>query len=831
MNRLLWQSSLRYLPRHPWQLALCVAGIALGVAVVLAVDLATASARKSFQLSLEQVTGRATHRIVGGRSGIPETLYTWLRVAQGLRETAPVVTGFAELADNSGRQIRIMGVDIFAESAFRGHSVRGDRSDADVTALLTRPYAALLPPDLGQHAEIEVGNKRIDLHGAGRLDLAYSNDLILTDIATAQLLFDRLGRLDYIDLILPAGDAGRRLAESIAAGLPPGVSLERAAERDRAVAELSAAFELNLTALSLLALLVGMFLIYNTMTFAVVQRRGLLGLLRALGVSRREAFTLVLGEALLLGLAGTLLGGILGLWLGSALVHLVTRTINDLYYVVSVREFHIAPLSLLKGAALGVLATAIAAWLPAREAAHAPPTAALSRAHLESRWQRALPRLACAGLCLACAGSAVLIAWNTLIGGFVGLFVIVLGATLLTPGGVVLLTRFAQRLAAGGGFTARMAIRDVERNLSRTGVAVTALMVAFAATVGVKVMVDSFRGGVEVWLQDLLNADLYVAPASDDGAAHLEAELVEALRGSPRLAALSTYRRQTVRVEQRLVDLIAVDLASPARSGYRFVAGDPANAWRVLAEEGAVLISEPLAYHHRLDIGDRLTLRTDQGPRDFAVAGIFHDYGSEHGRILIDRNTYQRFWNDRAVGSVGVYGAPGQDLADLRRRIEELGNHFQPIVVHSSHDIRQASLAVFDRTFAITAVLRLLAIAVAFVGMLSALMALQLERARELAMLRALGMTAREIGGMVSLQTAYLGLISGLLAVPAGLGLAAFLIQVIQRRAFGWTLPFTIEPWILIQTLGLAVAAALLAGLYPIWRMARSNPADALRAE
>ena len=524
MTPLFWRALLRHPLRHPWQLGLAILGIALGVAVVLAVDLANASARRSFVLAMDRITGQTTHRIVGGAQGIPEAWYVQLRVERSLRPSAPVVTGYLPNADRPGQLLQILGIDPFAESPFRNPAADLTGSDFDLGALLVNPEAALLPEALGEQVILKRGEQRLTLKRAGTLRGPELDGLIITDISTAQNLLDLGGRLSHIDLILPDGSAGERQAAELRARLPSGLRLERPDERHQTMADLSASFSLNLTAMSLLALVVGMFLIYNAITFSAVQRRSLLGLLRALGVSRRELFVGVLGEAFLLGLAGTLLGGLLGLWLGSGLVHLVTRTMNDLYYVLSVREFFIDPGSLAKGAALGILATLAAAWLPAREAADAPPGAVLSRAHLESRWRASLPRFLLAGLALLAAGGLVLTFSQSLAAGFTGLFLLILGCALLTPPIVVGLVRLNQPLTARLGLVARMANRDVARHLSRTGIAVAALMVAFSATVGVGVMVDSFRGGVAIWINDLLNADLYIAPPSiEDGGDRAEA--------------------------------------------------------------------------------------------------------------------------------------------------------------------------------------------------------------------------------------------------------------------------------------------------------------------
>ncbi len=835
MTPLLWRALLRHPLQHPWQLGLAILGIALGVAVVVAVDLANASARRSFALAMERISGQATHRLTGNAQGVPEAWYVQWRLERGLRPSAPVVTGYLPNAEQPGQLLQILGIDPFAESPFRNPAADLTGSDFDLRALLLDAQAALLPEALGERVTLKRGEQRFTLKRAGTLRGPELDGLIITDISTAQTLLGIAGRLSHIDLILPEGSAGERKLAELRAGLPPGLRLERPDERNQAIADLSASFSLNLTAMSLLALIVGIFLIYNAITFSVVQRRMLLGLLRALGVSRRELFLGVLGEALLLGLAGTLLGGLMGLWLGSGLVHLVTRTINDLYYVLSVREFFIDPWSLAKGAALGVLATLAAAWLPAREAADAPPGAALSRAHLESRWRASLPRFLLAGLALLTAGGLTLTFSQSLAAGFAGLFLLILGCALWTPPIVVGLVRLNQPLTARLGLLARMANRDVARHLSRTGVAVAALMVAFSATVGVGVMVDSFRGGVAIWINDLLNADLYIAPPSmEDGGNRSEAltpAALTVLRNMPGIAGVSTYRGTRIDLDGRPITLIAVDLAPASQAGYRLIDGNAAAAWPTFQTGEAILVSEPLAYRRGLAVGDRLELPTDQGSRRFPIAGVFLDYGSEHGRILLHRTGYERYWRDPATGSAAVFAAPGKNLAVLRERLQERLGPIQPLLIRSNRDIQTRTLEIFDRTFTITQVLRVLAILVAVVGVLSALLALQLERAREFAALRAMGMTAGEIGGLVSLQTGFMGAAAGLLAIPTGLLLASVLIFVINRRAFGWSLPLEVNPLLLLETVALAIFAALLAGVYPIWRMARTRPAEALRME
>ncbi len=276
---------------------------------------------------------------------------------------------------------------------------------------------------------------------------------------------------------------------------------------------------------------------------------------------------------------------------------------------------------------------------------------------------------------------------------------------------------------------------------------------------------------------------------------------------------------------------MALGIEPRTYQSFRFKEGDPATIWPAFQEGGAVIVSEPYAYHHDLGAGSTLRLRTDQGEREFPVAGVFYDYGSDQGVVMISRRTYDQYWQEGGITSLGLYATPGTDVDQLVASLRNLVGDQQQVVIRSNRALREASLEVFDRTFAITAVLRLLATVVAFVGVLSALMALQLERTREMGVLRATGLTPRQVWGLVTSQTGLMGLVAGLLAMPVGLVMAVVLIYVINRRSFGWTLQMAVDPFVLGQALLLALAAAILAGLYPALRMARTSPAEALREE
>jgi putative ABC transport system permease protein len=833
----LLRSSLRYLARHPWQSWLSVIGIALGVAVVVAVDVANQSARTAFRLSVERIAGRATHQIESASGGIPDTLYAELRLKLGLRPAAPIVEGTVRIA---GRTFTLLGLDPFAS----GHLRQGGAEvDAGVVPdLLTRPGTLLLAAgdvrelgiDVGAELELEAGgqSRQAALAGIFGGEEAALEGLAIADIAGAQELLGRLGTIDRIDLILSDARAATLPSE-----LPPGLRLVSAKSRSSALTQMTRAFHSNLTAMSLLALLVGGFIVYNTMTFAVLRRRPLLGTFRTLGVTRAQLFGLVLGEALTFGLVGALLGAAAGILVGWGLVQLVTRTINDLYFALTVSELFVSPGSLVKGVGLGVLVTLIAALGPAAEAAAAQPRDVLRRDLLERQGRRLLPWLALGGIALMGAGLALVqIPTDSLGIGFAALFMVVVGFSLCVPlvlrGLCALAAPLLGRLAGTQG---RLAARGITSSISRTGIAVAALTVAVSATVGVGIMIDSFRGSVAAWLEDTLSSDIYVsAPSatSSMGDGDLPPGIDSAILAIPGVADIGKGRSRRVETRAGPVALLALESSSRSHRGFRFKGEAAPDLWRRFEAGELALVSEPYAYHQASGVGDRVELFTARGWRELEVGGVFMDYGSDSGMLVLPRWLYAELWDDPDYTTVGVVLALKADLDSALERLRTLVDGYdQAIRVRANRTIREQSLAVFDRTFVITRVLRLLAVGVAFIGVLSALMALQLERAREHAILRATGVTRGQLLGLILLQTSTMGLVAGLLALPLGWIMGGLLIHVINVRSFGWTMDMVVPMSALLLGMGLAWIAALLAGLYPAFKAMRTDPAMALRGE
>jgi putative ABC transport system permease protein len=788
---------------------------------------------------------------------IDETLLLRLRSELGVRASAPVLEGYASSPLLAGQALRILGVDPFSEGPFRPFVAGGSSgfaADASVGidvgsfvttrggVVLSSPTAARAGLAPGDTLPVLVGGVAWDLPLVGTLEPADAlaraglSDVLLMDIASAQDVLGAVGGLSHVDLAVPDTPAGTEALRRIAEILGPEESVVAAGTRAEAMSAMIDAFDVNLTALSLLALIFGMFLIYNAVTFSVVQRRELLGRLRTLGVTRAEILRMILREAAWIGAAGAAIGLGVGVVLARGLVRLVTRTINDLYFAVSVEGVALDPVVVAKAAALGLGATLLAAVPPALEAASAEPRLSTLRSISEERVRRMLPRAAVLGALLAAAGWALLeLPSRSLAVSFTGLALVMSGLALLTPGGAVLLVRaLTPPLRVAGGAIGLMASRGVIGSLSRTAPAIAALVVAVSVTVGLGVMIQSFRGSLERWLEGTLRADIYVSlpgPTPSRATGTLWPEAIEAFVSHPEVVAHSTYRAVDLLGERGGYRLVALDLDPRGEGAFDFLSGDAPEIMRTFQAGEGVIVSEPFAFHGALEPGDDVTLPTPAGERALRILGVFRDYGSEQGTVIMSRRVYDIWFDDPDVTSLALFLEPGADseavVADLLALVPE----GRTVIARTNDTLRAASLEVFDRTFEVTAVLRLLAFIVAFVGVLSALMALELERSRELGVMRAWGLTPGELWRLVVTQTGLVGVVSGVLAVPMGIVLSIVMIFVVNKRSFGWTLDMQVGPEILAHAVGLALVGALLAGLYPAWRMARTSPALALRGE
>jgi putative ABC transport system permease protein len=841
----LFKSSLRYLLKHPWQFGLSIIGIAMGVAIVVSIDIANYSSSKAFNISMNSVAGKATHQIKGGSDGIPDSLYKYLKVEKGVQNIAPIVESFVKLDDSARTIFKLLGVDIFAEAPFRDFINVGNNGFVTLlNKMLVIPNSVIISKDnlerlnkkIGDSLPVLINGKKKTLTILHAIPTKEENkyaleNIIFADIATAQELTERIGKLDYIDVIIENPNE----EEELKGFLPSDYQLERSGSRTKSSEQMLDAFEINLTALSLLALIVGLFLVYNTMTFSVVQRRILIGTLRSIGVTSNEIIKLIFIEALILGILGTVLGFVIAYFMSKFLIVFISQAINDLYFVVSVREIYISNAIILKGILLGILATLISAIKPAKEASSVYPRIALSRSDQESKLIKKIPKMSFIGIVFILLGGLTLIIPSKNIWfSYFGILPVIIGFALLTPVVIKLTEKIITPIyKTVFGIIGKMSSKSILQNISRTYIAIAALSLAVAATVGVGTMTNSFRSTVVEWLEARLNADLFItAPSlvSRRNDAVLSEELLTKIKNSEGVEEINFYREIDLFQNEQKFRLIASGISKRGYSGFQFKEGNKETVFKQF-EEGAILLSEPFAYKYNYKVGDKISLRTDYGFRNFNIAGIYYDYASDEGLITIQYNYFQKYWKTKGVSGISIFVNKKYSINGVKESIQSIDTRGQDILIRTNKFLRETSIEIFDRTFLIAKALQFVAVIVAFIGILSSLMSIQLERKKELGILRANGFLPIQIFKMINLQTLLMGIITAFLALPLGNILAAILVFIINKRSFGWTMQFEILPSVMLEGALLAILTAIIAGIYPGYKMAKTSPALALREE
>ncbi len=830
---LLWWINLRYLTRHRRQTALAVCGIALGVAVVTAVQLMQAAARESFNLSQGFSVGRATHRVVA--IGEPLRAASYRALLDALPDLAASPAIELEVARDADQlpSLRVVGIEPF--SALNGHARWQDEryralatntsiayaSDATLHALALSPGDTLTLPT-PRHVQLTLAR------GDG-LE-AIPEGVIVTDVAVARAMQDE-DMLAHIDIALTNKSTIDETLATIRSVLGNQVDVRDLA-RDRAYRRgLTTAFDINLTALSLLALLMGLFLVANTEHFLVVQRFDLLRRLRTLGVTRVELAGGILAEAATLGALGSALGVLLGTLLARQALGAVQLTLNEFYFAMTQSEVNLRPATILWLWSGGIVCTLGAALAPALHAARIP---LLGHPDSFARPARAGSRCRLALLALLIGGTA----WALTTSGGVGRLWfdfgllagwLLLGISVVPPGIRLLAHALARSLSLSRWWPEQLGAATVARFARRSGFAAAALCAAAALALGMQTMITSFRAAVDDWLQRLLQADVYVAADPKRARTHVLEDFVKKVEDHPSIVAISRVARTEAYSAGAPVLLSVYALPTRAERGFQFI-GSSSPAWDAWRKPDQVFISEAFANRYQKNLGDSIAFDSPRGVREFTIAGVYRDYASERGIVAMSWETYLRHWPTPAVDGLGVYLREAEPRAKTQA-IKQLRARFPMLSFQSKQELKARSLRIFDRTFEITRLIGALALVTAFIGIVGALLAQQIERAGDYALLHALGARAREVLRLALAHTLQLGVVAALCALPLGIGIAGFLVRVINLHAFGWRIPLTVDglqmAWVFIGVL----IAALAAALYPAYRHMRLAPRQALQAE
>ncbi len=847
---LLKNITLRHLRYHKGRTLLSMVGIALGVAVFVSVQIAIHTAIESFNASVDHVSGKANLQVTSFGRGFPEEVYLRVKKVPGVKAATPVIQYVSKMDEPIGEPLYLLGIDVFSDRPFREYQFY--ENDDEGLLFLKTPHSIAITEKLanrhglkrGDRINLIVGSKKVTLTITNLLKMegpakSLEGNFGLIDIASAQEALEKVGLIDRIDLIVDKSRPIEATERELKKVIPPGVEVRRSDTRSGQIEKMVSAFHLNLTALSFISLIVGMFLIYNAISVSVIQRRREIGILRSIGLTRPHVLTLFIAEATWIGCLGSLIGIGVGIGLAKVMLYLVSRTITALYILVKAEHLVISPYILVAGFGMGVLASVLSSIGPAREASKIAPKEALALGTLETKIKLRLRHFNLIGIGLLIL-SLILALQRPIdhrpIFGFLAALLILIGVSFLIPSVTTFLNRLlAPLLRHLFGSEGKLASRYLHESMARTAITIAALMTALSMLISISIMILSFRKTVDLWVEQSINGDVFIFPGSysiTGYSALLPLEVSRQLPSLPGVKAVDSFRALEVEYQGQPAIIASVDgQVFLNMKVIRFTRGNPQAILRQFAAGQAILVTESFSLRHNVKAGDRITLNTPQGEKEFLIAGVFYDYSSDWGMVLLEKKLFQSLWKDETIHSAGIYLKEGFSMESFKEMIRERYSKPYRLFVVSHRELRKEVLKIFDQTFAVTYALEFIAIIVAILGIVNSLNALIIERQRDIGIVRAVGAFQRQIQKTTLIEAGMIGFFSHILGLLCGFLLSLLLIYVINKQSFGWTIQFSIPLWSLIESWLVVMVTSIGAGFIPARRAAKMNVVESLRME
>tara|TARA_B100000686_G_C16780588_1_gene971572 strand:+ start:458 stop:3061 length:2604 start_codon:yes stop_codon:yes gene_type:complete len=855
---ILWINAFRYYFRSFTQSILAVLGVAVGIAVFVAVDLANDSAKQSFRNSAVSIFGDTEFQLMGSTSGISENVYSDVVKSAELQPLLniirPIIDKQITLTDSNGVEdkYRLLGINVINENVlsrnnkygidFLNSSQTSFNFFAENQVFVSSILASKKQLSIADEFLVEDTNNKISIVGFFQGDNSLQRELmqnvIITDISVAQNITNSNGILTRID-ISSVYDQNEKIAlDKWFSLLPSGVQLIPSYTYSEARKSITKSFDTNLLALSLLALLVGLYLIYNMMTFSIHRRKNLFGTLRAIGVTKNEIFFLVLVEGLLIGLIGAIFGIMLGILLAYFLLGLISSTINYQFFSSSPNSIALDITIIYQALILGISGSIVSVLIPAWSASRIQPRELIDIYGKYSTYNNYHMVLFFLGLLLCSIGYLITLAPITnLIIGFIAMFLVIVGLSLTVPTTtqIVLLIISSILEKIGRPTIVTLSVETIKNSLNTIAICIAALSVSIAMTIGIGCMIQSFRATVEEWLNQSLVADIYIAPPTLSFGQDLKGiddEFIKYVNDIPEIEYISQLGSFEIFKDGYLLNLIVVDSAEKIFDEViQLKEGEKKDIWNDFVQTDSILISEPLAFQKNIQINDTFDILTDTGLKSFTVRGIYYDYSSTSGIAMVSKQVYDNYWNNSKVTSLALYLNDSQNSEVVFNKLLDKFDTDWDLQIISSKKLNNASMEIFDKTFEITFVLRSISLIVAFIGILGAISAIILSRAREFSILKSIGFTNNQLRTIIGNQTFIIGVISGLISIPLGIIITNLLIQIINKQSFGWSIPMQLLPSVFVEGIMVAILSSVLASIYPSIKISRNNIRKALMGE
>jgi putative ABC transport system permease protein len=850
MTFLLRTLSRSYFRQHRFQSLLTAVGIAAGVATYASISAAQSTLVDSLQTTVDRVAGRAQLQITG-IGGVPEDLSDRVSEIPAVAAFAPVIQQVVQTgASDPPMSVLVLGVDLLGDRRMREYGFDGDDSEIDdPLEFLAQPDSIALTSTAAAEAGVRVGDRIELLVGSARKPMtvrallrpsglagAFGGRVAITDVYAAQTLLGRERRFDWIDVRLRPGVAVAAGAEDISRALGPGYDVQtperRGAEMDELIVAFVAAFDVS----SLLALGMGVFVIFNVLTVAVDRRRRDIGILRALGATPRQIQRLFIAEALVLGSAGGALGLVLSYTLTRWFFGVMGNAVATAYNLETAGTAAIDTFTVAASLLLGLAASLIGAWLPARAAARVQPTQALAVGIFRVRERVRSTRAHALGLALlafsvgvACAPLPGIVLMPVVLATGTVAVVILAG-----PIGRRLLERVSPLMARLAPVAGHLAADSVLSQPRRTASTTATVALSIAFVLGAGGYLNSTTEAWNRWLDDVLTDDLMVRASLRlaPGQQRLPARLNDVIQEDPAVRSIDAYRADWIRFRNRPALLVSVDTAAMLdRTRHDFRQGSAPQMRRGLIEEGECALSDNFARVHGLGVGDVITLNTPSGAAQLPVAAVVVSYVSDRGAIFIDRELLRKLWHDDAVDAFHVMLRDGVDPVQVRDRLMTRLSAHAPALISTRQELAAELNGALEGFYASTRLTILMALVVAFVGIATALFISVVERRREIGIMKALGAARSQIGGVVVMEAVEVSLCGGVIAVPIGALVAQFLETIVAEAYAGFEVPHAYPTRLLVQVFVALPLLAAAAAWLPARQAVRLNVTDAIANE
>jgi putative ABC transport system permease protein len=860
LPNLLRHISLRHIRFQKVHVLMTVTGICLGVAAIVSIGIVNKSVLRSFEDSINRVTGRAALQVTGAASGFPEDLIDRVQKVPGVEYAVPVIDTQGILVGARERALMILGVDVLQDSNIRNYKLTDESADIpDPLLFLARPDSILLTRELAEREGIRI-DQRIRVQTVrgirtfrvrGLLDpeglaKVMSGNIAVMDYPAAQMAFGKEGRIDRIDVSLMRGEDLETVRGRIKDALPAGYGVVTPEGRTRQVELLVSRFQKNINLISFIAVFVGMYLIYNAVSISVVQRRKEIGILRALGTTRRQIIALFLGETFVTAIAGSALGVCVGIFFARSVIGAVGRTVSELYLRTSISEMAVSGTGLAAGFATGIVASLAAALFPALTSTRISPVSAIravpySEEGFISGW-----KLRLVSICCVAAAAALLILYiaapssllHTTAGMFAATILLLLGTSLAIPSALQgFLAFFRRTLSPHIGAAGRLAGLNLQKNIGRNAVAAAAVFFGISVFVSSAGIIYSTKKSVLEWIDSYVRGDIIVTsghPIASTGAQNIPmpVEMWKDIEKVPGVLSADPFRKVYIEYKSRRILLLTLDIERRIQySPFKIAAGKREDFARLLPNRDYVAVNEALAAQEHLKPGDTMMLPTPEGPVPFRVAVINVDYSSDSGSLLMDVRTYQRYWKEYLADSFSVRVKNKEQVGAVRDEIAGRFGRDRRLFVLPAREFKNEIKKVIDQGFAVNRAINIITMLIACLGIIVTLLASVLERTREIGILRSIGMLRSQVSRVVVVESLLLGVIGGVLGAGTGMIIGWMSLEGFLRGDYGASMHYSIDYASIFWAVGLSALLAALAGVYPARRAAKTNIVEALSYE